>query len=191
MVYLPADATRAEALGEGAGFGRPVRPRPRHSEANPSRYVGAGFVIGLHLLLGYALVSGLGARTIRIVTAPLQVRLIQDPVRPPDEVPPPPPPPAPERVARVEPDLDVAHSVDPVYPAMSRRLGEEGIVSLLVLVGADGIVTEVRLEKSSGFPRLDEAATNAAKNTSRFVPGKVNGKPEAMWYRYRYQFTRV
>ena len=99
--------------------------------------------------------------------------------------------PATENVARVEPDLDVAHSVDPVYPAMSRRLGTRRHVSLLVLVGADGMVTEVKLEKSSGFSRLDEAATNAAKTTSRFIPGKVNGKPEPMWYRYRYQFTRT
>jgi periplasmic protein TonB len=69
----------------------------------------------------------------------------------------------------------------PIYPAISRRLGEEGTVTLKVLIGADGSAKEVRLSRSSGFERLNDAALDAVKRW-RFVPGKRNGVPEAMWF---------
>lgn len=89
---------------------------------------------------------------------------------------------------KVEPDLDTAHSSEPEYPSMSRRLREEGLVGLLVLVEADGSISDVRIELSSGHDRLDQAAVTAAKSRSRFKPGTLDGKPARMWYRYRYTF---
>lgn len=59
----------------------------------------------------------------------------------------------------------------PAYPAMSRRLGEEGKVMLRVQVGADGLPIAVHLEKSSNFPRLDEAARQGVERW-RFVPAR-------------------
>ncbi len=44
------------------------------------------------------------------------------------------------------------------YPAMSRRLGEEGKVTLRVLVNEKGQAEKVDVQKSSGSNRLDEAA---------------------------------
>jgi len=44
------------------------------------------------------------------------------------------------------------------YPAMSRRMGEEGKVTLRVLVNEKGQAEKVDVQKSSGSNRLDEAA---------------------------------
>jgi len=94
----------------------------------------------------------------------------------------------PVAAVKIPPDLDSAHSSDPEYPSMSRRMEEEGNVGLLVLVEPDGNVSDVRLELSSGHNLLDESAIQAAKTRSRFKPGTIDGKPARMWYRYRYTF---
>ena len=69
--------------------------------------------------------------------------------------------------------FDVAYLQNPapVYPAMSRRLGEEGKVLLRVKVSADGNPLTVNLEKSSNFTRLDDSALQVV-NRWRFVPAK-------------------
>lgn len=64
----------------------------------------------------------------------------------------------------------------PDYPAMSRRLGEEGRVSMKVLVSAEGAAAEVEIEKSSGSERLDKAAMAAVKQW-RFIPANKNNQP--------------
>ena len=69
---------------------------------------------------------------------------------------------------------------DDIYPAMSKRLGEEGAVILLLTVNEEGKVTEATVQTSSGFERLDEAATKEAVRTWRFLPGTKNGKPAVM-----------
>jgi protein TonB len=89
---------------------------------------------------------------------------------------------------RVEPGLDRAHSGTPIYPAISRRMGEQGSVTLQVLVGPDGQVQDVKVLQSSGFGRLDNAAIDAARYHSTFKAGSLGGKPEAMWFLYRYRF---
>jgi protein TonB len=71
---------------------------------------------------------------------------------------------------------------------MSTRLAEEGTVVLDVRVGADGAPQNVRVKKSSGFERLDEAAREAVLRC-RFVPGKVNGVPQTMNYDAPYNFV--
>ena len=38
------------------------------------------------------------------------------------------------------------------------------------------------MARSSGFPRLDEAAVKEAQRNWRLVPGKEDGKPVAMWH---------
>jgi protein TonB len=74
---------------------------------------------------------------------------------------------------------DYLHNPKPPYPALSRRLGEHGIVVHRVLIGADGSPISAKLVQSSGFPRLDEAA-RAAVMRWRYVPGKRNGVAETM-----------
>lgn len=60
---------------------------------------------------------------------------------------------------------------EPVYPAASRRLGEEGTVQLRVRVSAEGQPVQVDVHRSSSHPRLDEAATAAVREW-RFLPAK-------------------
>lgn len=63
---------------------------------------------------------------------------------------------------------------EPVFPSMSRRLGEEGRVLLQVRVGHDGSVLAVTVYRSSGYRRLDDAAARAVVHW-RFLPASVNG----------------
>ncbi len=66
-----------------------------------SHAVGFGVVVLVHLLIGYALVSGLAQKVVDAVRAPVEVRLI-DEIKPP---PPPPPPEPPKQVVKVAPKL--------------------------------------------------------------------------------------
>jgi protein TonB len=65
---------------------------------------------------------------------------------------------------------------EPQYPSASRRLGEQGTVQLRVLVSADGHAAHVAVHRSSGFPRLDDAAAAAVRDW-RFVPAKRGTTP--------------
>jgi len=49
----------------------------------------------------------------------------------------------------------------PMYPDASRNAEEEGAVTVGFYVDIDGKVKDSRIEKSSGFRRLDEAARQA------------------------------
>jgi protein TonB len=96
----------------------------------------------------------------------------QPPALPPEEIrpaPPPPAPPAPLVAARF--DADYLHNPKPVYPAMSRKLGEQGRVILQVRVLADGRAARVSIRTASGYPRLDEAALEVVTQW-RFVPAR-------------------
>ena len=66
---------------------------------------------------------------------------------------------------------DYLHNPPAPYPALSRRLGEEGTVRLRVRVGADGRALMVRLAESSGFARLDDSARETVAQW-RFVPAR-------------------
>ena len=83
----------------------------------------------------------------------------------------------------VQPSSSASHlnNPAPAYPAVSRRLGEQGLVVLRVLIGADGQVQKVEVKESSGFERLDRQAIDTVTRW-RFVPGTKNGVPEAMWH---------
>ncbi len=68
-------------------------------------------------------------------------------------------------------DPNYLHRPNPVYPALSKRLREEGTVVLRVNLDAQGIVLDITVEKSSSFKRLDQAALEAVKHW-RFIPAK-------------------
>jgi periplasmic protein TonB len=86
----------------------------------------------------------------------------------------------------ITPHIDPQHSRQPDYPPDSRRLGEQGSVVLQVLVGIDGRVTDSKLVTSSGSDRLDQAALQGVKTSYRFIPGTVDGKPQPMWFTFRF-----
>lgn len=70
-------------------------------------------------------------------------------------------------------NADYLHNPTPEYPGMSRRRGEQGRVTLKVVVNTNGEPESIQLDKSSGFELLDKAAVNAVKNW-KFIPAKSN-----------------
>jgi protein TonB len=83
-------------------------------------------------------------------------------------------PTAPAKVELPSSSADYLHNPKPPYPKLSERRGEQGVVLLSVLVGADGHAREVSVKTSSGYERLDAAAREAVLAWT-FVPGKRNG----------------
>ena len=80
------------------------------------------------------------------------------------------------------PRFDAAYLENPApeYPRLARRLGEQGTVLLEVYVTADGSPERIRLHKSSGSPRLDEAARETVKRW-KFVPARQGDRPVGAW----------
>lgn len=92
----------------------------------------------------------------------------------------PPSPPAPPRIELPSSNAGYLNNPKPTYPAISRRLGEQGKVVLRVFIDAEGSPQQIEIRQSSGYERLDQQALEAVRRW-RFVPGKRNGVPEAMW----------
>jgi protein TonB len=93
----------------------------------------------------------------------------------------PPSPPAPPKVDLPSSAADYLQNPAPVYPPVSKRLGEQGKVLVRVFIGADGVPQKAELKRSSGFDRLDRSALDYVMRC-RYVPGKVGGVAQAMWY---------
>ena len=175
---------------------------------------GIGLVVLLHALLLWAISSGLARKVVRMTENTVEAVLMSEapppaPVAP--KTPPPktpaPPPPAPTSTAPAITQTNTppaaaptaaairtgaviqpgAHCAKPDYPSASRRMEEEGTVTLKFLIGADGKVLQADVEKSSGFTRLDEAARNALSKC-QFRPGTVDGKPEQSWSTIQYKW---
>ncbi len=203
-------------------------------QRKPGKHLlGLGLVVVLHLLLFWAINSGLAHSFIKKVKGPVEAILLTDskPDIPPPPAPklppppknlPPPPayvppveapvvpsapapnaiaavsatpqPPAPPAVApaavksesiRTSAVVNSANCEKPEYPSASRRMEEEGTVSLRFLIGPDGKVLQSEIEKSSGYKRLDEAA-RAGLSRCQFKPATVDGKPEQAWASMKY-----
>lgn len=69
-----------------------------------------------------------------------------------------------------------------------RARGEQGIVGVDVLVDVDGAVKDARILMSSGHPAMDASTLQEAR-TWRLQPGRLNGKPAALWSSYFISFT--
>jgi len=210
-----------------------------HQQEPGKKFLGLGLVVIFHIVLGYALLNGLGKKIIDVVQKPLETKIVEEvkPPPPPPETPPPPPPklaappppfiPPPEVAVQpqqqqlaitstqVKPDSNVlpktiAPPVEapkqntapvtvpavinfdtagckPEWPRASIRNEETGTVGLSVLIGADGSVADVRIDKSSGFRNLDNAVKSQLMSGScKNKPGTVDGKPQQLWTKVNY-----
>jgi protein TonB len=183
-------------------------------QRSPRKHLtGIGWVVLLHALLLWAISTGLTRDVVQMTENTVEAVLMSE-APPPAPTPPPktplpktpaPPPPAPTSTAPAitqtptppaaapqAPAIRMgaviqagAHCAKPDYPSASRRMEEEGTVTLKFLIGADGKVLQADVEKSSGFTRLDEAARNALSKC-QFRPGTVDGKPEQSWASIKY-----
>ena len=62
-------------------------------QRNPARHLPSIILVaGLHLLLGYALVTGLARRVVEVIKQPIETKIIEEIKKPPPDAPPPPPP---------------------------------------------------------------------------------------------------
>ncbi|HXV10485.1 MAG TPA: energy transducer TonB [Burkholderiales bacterium] len=99
---------------------------------------------------------------------------------------PPAPAKTPEHVASIAPPTPPSFSAAylrnpaPRYPVAARRAGEQGTVTLKVLVGMDGLPQRVEVEKTSGSSRLDSAALDAVRRW-RFVPARRGSSAIESW----------
>ena len=80
-----------------------------------------------------------------------------------------------------QPQIDTQRGLrEPTYPPAEIRMNHTGTVLLAVEVLPNGKVGDVRVDRSSGYPRLDEAAIKAAREW-RLLPGTRDGVATAMW----------
>jgi protein TonB len=75
----------------------------------------------------------------------------------------------------------------PDYPDISKRRGENGTAVVRFVVGLTGRLESVQLQKSSGYPRLDDAAL-AAVHASECQPYSENGIPVRAAYSQSFVF---
>jgi len=71
----------------------------------------------------------------------------------------------------------------PNYPSVALRSRYQGTVTIEIRVDGTGNITSAKVEKTSGYGVLDEAALSVVKNRWRFPPG------QARWYVWPCQFV--
>jgi periplasmic protein TonB len=90
---------------------------------------------------------------------------------------PPPPPPRPSTPPKIDSRRFGEMLVDD-YPAASLRAKEEGVVTVTMCVDVSGKISDVKVVKSSGFSRLDEATVKGLSRMRMSQPAKNGeGKP--------------
>ncbi len=172
-------------------------------------------VVGVHLVIGYVLMTQMGILKLPTVSQPMQTVFIEDQpsqpepkepdIKPEVDIPAPqveqpmpqvevadlPPmenvaaPPSENAIsassnASAPQELKATQRVEPVYPPTSRRMGEEGVVRLKVLVDERGRPHDVVVQNSSGYPRLDQAAIEAVRRW-RFEPATDGSRAVSAW----------
>lgn|GEM_PF-1675036 len=84
-------------------------------------------------------------------------------------------------------NMKVNRRVDPIYPSGSRRDGEQGTGMFRVLVDEKGRPLQVEVLRSTGFPRLDDAAMTAIRQWM-FTPALRSSQPVQSWTRVQVAF---
>lgn len=123
--------------------------------------------------LDIPVVMGPPSETAIVISKPVeQPRPVEQPKAPP-----------PVTQAKIAPGVNLANLCP--YPSAARRLGEAGSVVILFYITSQGKATEAKVESSSGFPRLDEAAVTCLRK-GRFVPSTVGGQATDSWQRIKW-----
>jgi protein TonB len=72
----------------------------------------------------------------------------------------------------------------PEYPSRARRQGWQGTVDVALTIGGDGAVADARVERSSGYPALDDVALDVARQSRFAVPAGGDGLRGQLRYRF-------
>lgn len=119
------------------------------------------------------------------IVAPMpQAPLIESPVMQPSDraiaariqMAPAPPAPVADGAPRLISAVEYLREPSPRYPPQSRRLREQGLVVLRVLIDENGVASSIEVETSSGYTRLDHAARDAVARAA-FRPYVEDGAP--------------
>ncbi len=73
------------------------------------------------------------------------------------------------------------------YPALAKEKGIEGLVAVSFIVRADGGVDQIAILRGIG-EGCDEEAYRMVKESGKWTPGKLDGKPVAVQMRLPIQF---
>ena len=84
-------------------------------------------------------------------------------------------------------DASELNNPKPPYPAISRKLREQGLVLLKACIGANGSLESLDLKQGSGYSRLDQVALQTVKQW-RFIPAKKGNTPIPMCYELPVKF---
>lgn len=93
-----------------------------------------------------------------------------------------------EPVTEARFDAGYLQNPAPTYPPLSKRMGEQGKVLLRAHVLPNGTADGVEIKRSSGSPRLDNAALEAVRKW-RFVPAKQGGQAIGAWVQIPINFS--
>jgi periplasmic protein TonB len=81
-------------------------------------------------------------------------------------------------------NLSVRQRNPPHYPEAAVKARHEGTVVLMLLISPQREILERKVETSSGWPELDQAALDASEHwAGGFNPGTKNGQPVAGYAR--------
>ena len=75
----------------------------------------------------------------------------------------------------------------PEYPEYCRKRGQEGVVILTVCISAEGMGHSIKIVKSSGYLKLDNAAVEALKK-AKLIPARRMGVPVTTTERIAFRF---
>ena len=167
----------------------------------------------IHVLVGYALVTGLAYEAAKKVIQKVTTVDIEEEVKK-EEPPPPPvtvvdrPPPAPPPMVVLPPPPAAppppafqpkgavprgnpgSWATTNDYPSRALREEREGTTGFRVTVGPDGRVTDCQITSSSGHSDLDEATCSNIRRRARFRPATDgNGEPTTGSYANRVRWV--
>ncbi len=170
----------------------------------PSRRYAVIASVGiLHVVMIYALMSGLAPKIVRVVQHEVSTRVIETHVEQPKETVKQVQPTLvkPQINTAVEPEIEIdapaqspisvapaesspsntqataigsSHSTPP-YPPNARRLGQQGRVQLRLTISPEGKVVRADIMKSSGYPELDQTAQAWVVSHWRYKPAIQGG----------------
>ena len=185
---------------------RPLHGISQAEPLSSRRLAGIGFAAALNIAFVWALTTGLAQKIVLDLPHDLEVSVIRSPDQVQPAVAPPKPnlvqpqdtatvaPPeiqidtqqAPAAVtAAAQPTPPSDNSISgvssthttPPYPAMARRLGEQGVVVLHLTISPQGDVISAQVTKSSGYSDLDQTASSWVMAHWKYKPAVQNGVP--------------
>ena len=164
-------------------------------EMNSNRITSIVIVALIHVVIGYALISGLAISAVKQVVQRVTTVDIEEPEPEPEEPPPPPPeqeiappppvaPPPPISIAPAPPPPPslargaqrdnynrwASRIVNEGYPQRAIRREIQGSVGVSVVVDTNGRVSSCSVTSSSGEAVLDEGACQAMERYARYEP---------------------